>query len=233
MSVSQARFSDGYWPLRNRFAILVETHPWKDYPTRVRVTRNAIESPCWNWPPPNGAQWMAAARGADQRAARIGGTSVALAYANTDHVKTIDFRGYGYTRQASAISGGLATRYDNDDAAHLARAAARRSAPSIAVVAPRGGYIVPAADASWVGEKLALHGIASRLLASGNGAVDVEVFRATKAMLAPATFEGTPSARWRASGLPNAAPCSAGSAVRANRSGEIEARHDAARAART
>src|SRR5690606_26019324 len=31
------RFQTGYWPLRNRFALLVETHSWKDYPTRVRV----------------------------------------------------------------------------------------------------------------------------------------------------------------------------------------------------
>jgi hypothetical protein len=148
VSVSQARFSDGYWPLRNRFAILVETHSWKDYPTRVRVTRNAMIA-MLELAAANGAQWMAAARGADQRAARIGGTSVALAYANTDHVKTIDFRGYGYTRQASAISGGLATRYDTTTPQIWHVPLRDEVRPSIAVVAPRGGYIVPAADASW------------------------------------------------------------------------------------
>ena len=36
------RFSTGYWPLRNRFTLLVETHSWKDYPTRVRVMRNIL-----------------------------------------------------------------------------------------------------------------------------------------------------------------------------------------------
>src|SRR5690606_17682588 len=36
------RYSTGYWALRNRFAVLVETHSWKDYPTRVRLTRDAI-----------------------------------------------------------------------------------------------------------------------------------------------------------------------------------------------
>lgn len=36
------RFSTDYWPLHNRFALLVETHSWKDYPTRVRITRNTI-----------------------------------------------------------------------------------------------------------------------------------------------------------------------------------------------
>jgi hypothetical protein len=189
VSVSQARFSDGYWPRRNRLAILVETHSWKDYPTRVRVTRNAIIA-MLELAAANGAQWLAAARGADERAARIGGKSVALAYANTDHVRTIDFRGYAYTRQASAISGGLATRYDTTKPQVWHVPLRDEVRPSIAVVAPRGGYIVPAADAAWVGEKLTLHGIASRVLASASGALDVEVFRATKATLAPATFEG-------------------------------------------
>ena len=189
VSVSQARFSDGYWPRRNRLAILVETHSWKDYPTRVRVTRNSIVD-MLELTAANGAQWLTAARGADERAARVGGTSVALAYTNTDHVRTIDFRGYAYTRQASAVSGGLATRYDTTapEVWHVPLRDEVR--PSISVVAPRGGYIVPAAEAAWVIEKLALHGIASRVLASGNPALDVEVFRATKAALAPATFEG-------------------------------------------
>ena len=189
LSVSQARFSDGYWPLRNRLAILVETHSWKDYPTRVRVTRNAMFA-MLELAAAHGAQWLAAARGADERAARVGGTSVALAYASTDHVQTIDFRGYAYTRQPSAISGGLATRYDATKPQVWHVPLRDEVRPSISVVAPRGGYIVPAAHASWVGEKLALHGIASRVLAPGDAPLDVEVFRATKAALAPATFEG-------------------------------------------
>ena len=42
--VSDPRFSTGYFPLRNRLAMLVETHAWKDYPTRVRITRNTVVS---------------------------------------------------------------------------------------------------------------------------------------------------------------------------------------------
>jgi len=40
--VYSPRFSTGYFPQRNRFTVLVETHSWKDYATRVRVTRNTI-----------------------------------------------------------------------------------------------------------------------------------------------------------------------------------------------
>ena len=31
-----------YWAARNRLGVLVETHSWKDYPTRVRITHNSI-----------------------------------------------------------------------------------------------------------------------------------------------------------------------------------------------
>jgi hypothetical protein len=189
VSVSQARFADGYWPQRNRLAVLLETHSWKDYPIRVRVTRNAVVD-MLELAAENGAAWLAAARGADERAAHIGGSSVALAYVNTDHIRTIDFRGYAYTRQASAISGGLATRYDTTRPQVWHVPLRDEVRPSITVLAPRGGYIVPTAHAGWVGEKLALHGIASRILTSATTALDVDEFRATKATLAPATFEG-------------------------------------------
>lgn len=42
--VSPPRFSTGYFPLRNRIAMLVETHSWKQYPVRVRITRNTVVS---------------------------------------------------------------------------------------------------------------------------------------------------------------------------------------------
>src|SRR5258705_11383925 len=77
VSVSQARFSDGYWPLRNRFAILVETHSWKDYPTRVRVTRNAMID-MLELAAAHGAEGLAAARGPHRRAARLRGSRATL-----------------------------------------------------------------------------------------------------------------------------------------------------------
>src|SRR2546421_498765 len=38
-SVPPPRFSHGYFYLRNSLGMLVETHSWKDYATRVRITR--------------------------------------------------------------------------------------------------------------------------------------------------------------------------------------------------
>jgi hypothetical protein len=112
-----------------------------------------------------------------------------LAYENTPHVRTIEFRGYEYTREPSAVSGALLTRYNPKKPQIWRIPLADEVRPATTVAAPRGGYIVPAAYAQLVGDKLALHDIQSRKLSS-TSAVDAEVFRATQVSLAPATFEG-------------------------------------------
>src|SRR4029453_3386706 len=126
----------------------------------------------------------------DRRAARAGGTSVALTYENTPHVRTIEFRGYEYTREPSAVSGSLLTRYNPKKPQIWRIPLADEVRPAASVNAPRGGYIVPAAYAQMVGEKLALHGVEFRKLAGASAGVDAEVFRATKATPAAASFEG-------------------------------------------
>jgi hypothetical protein len=188
VAVGPKRFSTEYWAARNRISVLVETHSWKDYPTRVRITRNSIIA-MMEMAARDGRKWQQAAQAADDRAARVGGTNVVLTYENTPHVRTIEFRGYEYTREPSAVSGALLTRYNPKKPQIWRIPLADEVRPATTVVAPRAGYIVPAAYAQLVGDKLALHGIEYRKLA-GSSAVDAEVFRATKVSLAPATFEG-------------------------------------------
>jgi hypothetical protein len=188
VAIGPKRFSTEYWAARNRIAVLVETHSWKDYPTRVRITRNSIIA-MMEMAARDGRKWQQAAQSADERATRVGGTTVALAYENTPHVRTIEFRGYEYTREPSAVSGALLTRYNPKKPQIWRIPLADEVRPAATVAAPRGGYIVPAAYAQIVGDKLALHGIEFRKLSSAS-AVDAEVFRATKVKLASATFEG-------------------------------------------
>ena len=188
-NVGPAWFSQQYWTLSNRIGVLVETHSWKDYPTRVRITRNTIVS-LLELATTNAGEWQKAARAADERAARIGGTSVPLAYANTDKVQTIEFRGYEYTREPSAVSGALMTRY-NPKRPQIWRIPLRNEvAPKISVTAPKGGYVIPAAYAQWVGEKLALHGVKARVIEAAQPKASIESFRATTVKPAAATFEG-------------------------------------------
>jgi len=189
VQVGRKFFSQEYWAARNRLGVLVETHSWKDYPTRVRITRNSIIA-MMEMAARDGRKWLEAASAADERAKRVGGTSVALTYDNTPHTRTIEFRGYEYTREPSAVSGALLTRYNPKKPQIWRIPLADEVRPAGTVTAPRGGYIVPAGYAQMVGDKLALHGIEFRKLTAATAGVDAEAFRATKVKSAPATFEG-------------------------------------------
>ena len=187
-SVSDPRFSTGYFQLRNRMALLVETHSWKDYPTRVRVTHNTVIS-ILEQVAKNGASWQAAAKAADARAATLAGNDVALSYRTTDKTRMVDFNGYEYTRTQSDISGMLMTRYD-ESRPQVWRVPLREEVVADKVVkAPRAGYIVPAAYADIVARKLALHGIAFQKLAKPIAKLEAETFRADKATFGATSFE--------------------------------------------
>src|SRR5207253_4208409 len=79
LTVYSPRFSTGYFPQRNRFTVLVETHSWKDYATRVRVTRNTIVALA-ELLAAHGEAWREQALRADRAAARLAGAEVVLDY---------------------------------------------------------------------------------------------------------------------------------------------------------
>ena len=115
-------------PSAQRIGILVETHSWKPYPTRVRVTRNSDRRAArarGRERRRSGSRRRAAADrdGADarrhQRAARA-------TQADRPRPRTIDFRGYAYTPRAVGDLGRPRDALRPDDAAGLARAALRR-----------------------------------------------------------------------------------------------------------
>jgi hypothetical protein len=185
----QPRFSHGYWALHNRFALLVETHSWKDYPTRVRVTHNIIVSLA-EMMAKQGAGWRTQQHEADSRALQLGGQDVALDFENGPHVTMIDFQGYAYTREPSAISGSLVTHYDDKKPEVWHLPFKDVVVPKTHVKAPTGGYVIPAADAARVGEKLSLHGIRFEHILKAQADVQLETFRASKVAYSKAPFEG-------------------------------------------
>jgi hypothetical protein len=182
------RFSTGYWAERNRFALLVETHSWKDYPTRVRVTHNILIK-LSEMIAKQGKRWRAVANEADARASKLGGQDVIVDTQPGPHTVMIDFRGYAYTREPSPISGALVTRYDPSKPQVWHVPFRDTLVSKLTVRAPRGAYIVPAAHAAWLGEKLALHGIRFERLDRPVAAAPVEAFRISKATLGPSSFE--------------------------------------------
>ncbi|MEG3192329.1 M14 family metallopeptidase [Lysobacter sp. D1-1-M9] len=183
------RFSQGYMQTRNRFGMLVETHSWKDYPTRVALTRDTIIA-VMELIAEHGTQWQAAVEAADARTHALGGEPVALDYRATDEARTIDFRGYAYTRTPSKVSGAQMTRYDENRPQIWQVPLRDQVVPGREVAAPQAGYLVPAAHAGWVGEKLAQHAIDFRRLDAAWPDAPVEAFRAGQAEFGEQSFEG-------------------------------------------
>ncbi len=177
--VSDPRFSTGYFPLRNRLAMLVETHAWKDYATRVRVTRNTVVS-VLSQVAQHGAAWRQAVLQADARAEKLAGSELPMTYKATDKARMVDFRGYAYSRTPSDVSGQLMTRYD-ETRPQIWRVPVRDEVvPDVMVRAPLGGYVVPPEHAAMVGAKLRQHGISFRTLAASQDSFAVETYRARK-----------------------------------------------------
>jgi len=185
-SVPPPRFSHGYFQLRNRFGMLVETHSWKPYPQRVGIMRNTIVSVLAH-AARQGARWRADALAADRR--DLAGKPVALDYKADAQARTVEFHGYAYTRTPSPVSGALMTRYDESKPQIWHVPLRDQIKPSVVVEAPRGGYVVPAAYAGLVGEKLREHGVRFSTMAA-DGPQPLQTFRADEASFDAQSTEG-------------------------------------------
>nr|WP_313495823.1 M14 family metallopeptidase [Pseudoxanthomonas mexicana] len=185
--VPPPRFSHGYFLLRNRIAMLVETHSWKEYPVRVRITRNTVVS-VLEHVARDGASWLTTAKQADIAVASLGGRQEPLTYVAAPAARTVEFRGYAYTRTTSDVSGALMTRYDETTPQVWKVPLKDDIRPGIVVEAPGAGYLVPAAEASWVAAVLKTHGVEYRLLGKAWQG-DAQVFRTTKSSFGSASVE--------------------------------------------
>jgi hypothetical protein len=206
LTVYSPRFSTGYFPQRNRFTVLVETHSWKPYAQRVRVMKNTVTSLA-GLVDAHGRGWLEQTTQADQSATRLGGSELALDFtsswrepaqaggATADRdaamaARLIDFRGYKYTRTPSAISGGLVTKYD-PSIPQIWRVPLRdQVSASLSATAPLGGYVVAAAFAQDIAPRLEAHGIAFEQVRTSHEKIPGWVFRAVEVKFSAAPFEG-------------------------------------------
>ena len=208
--VSTPRFSNGYFPLRNRIGILVETHSWRTYPERVRSTYNTVLD-ALELVAANGTRWLQLAREADERASKLGGQSIPLDYKATDKVRTIDFLGYAYTRTPSDISGATMTRYDESKPQAWKIPLRDEIVPGNSVIAPKGGYLVPQPHAVAVAKHLLAHGIGFRVLTAPLRDAKAQVFIADSAQFSAASVEGHQRVNLKGSWTSQAADVAAGS----------------------
>lgn len=183
------RFSDGYYPMRNRIGILVETHSWRTYPERVRATYDSVLD-ALELVAENGSRWLQAEHQADAHAATLAGQPVALSYKATDAKRIIEFQGYAYTRSPSEISGGPMIRYDERTPKLWMVPLRDTVVTDLVVTAPKAGYIVPAEFAQQVARQLRIHGIDYTTLAAPAAHAAVQVFMADGAQFSPTSTEG-------------------------------------------
>ena len=206
LTVYSPRFSTGYFPQRNRFTVLVETHSWKAYAHRVQVMRNTVMSMA-DLVGEHGASWLKLCQDADRAALSLGGAALTLDYSSnwrepaqaggatpdrdpSSAARMIDFRGYAYTRAPSAISGGLVTRYD-PKTPQIWRVPLRdQVSASLVVPAPLGGYLVPPAFAADIAPRLDAHGIAYETLPDARQNFRGQAFRAARVKFSALPFEG-------------------------------------------
>ena len=188
IGVAPPRFSASYWMHHNRFGVLVETHSWKDYKARVKATYDTVIG-FIALAAKDGPRWLTAAALADEEACKLGGTTVALAWEHTEKTTPFPFKGYAYVREPSAVSGKLWTRYDPTKPQIWNIPLRDELRVSLSAVAPVAGYLIPAAWAGLMGEKLATHGIAFETLAAP-ATLEVEGFRATDVKAREGSYEG-------------------------------------------
>ncbi len=188
-SISPPRFSHLYWSARHRFGVLVETHSWKPYAHRVRTTRNVLEG-MLRLVARDGAALRAAVQAVDAAAQSGQVRQVPLAWETTDKHQELEFRGYAYTHEPSPISQQKVVRYDDSKPQVWKIPYFDEVRPTVTATLPQAGYLVPAAHAAWVAEKLRAHGLRFQRLEKAVPAAQVEVFRATEAQFTPRPYEG-------------------------------------------
>lgn len=192
VGIPPPRLFHGYWSVRNRIGILVETHSWKDYKTRVQATHDVLAA-VLELGRSEVLRWRDAGLATD-RAVEKGPGEVTLAWTNADDKTTIDFAGYAWTRTPSPISGGLRTIYDEKKPETWRVPFLPAVKPSVTAKAPGMGYLVPAAHAALIKERLDVHGIRSVALMQ-QAVIDADAFRATSAKFGERPYEGRMTAK--------------------------------------
>lgn len=186
--VSTPRFSTGYVALANRPALLIETHMFKDYATRVRGT-HAILLHTLELVGESAAELRAINVAADRRSAELSsrGAEVPLAFELTYQDSTmIDFDVYDYTAEKSEVSGGIWYRYGKTPTrVKVPRFTTQRTLAAVSL--PRQYWIPP----QWTETiaRLDAHGIAYTRLASPR-TERVECYRLTAPTWDAKPFEG-------------------------------------------
>ena len=158
-SAATPRFSQGYVALQNRPGLLVEAHMLKDYATRVEVVGRLLRHSL-GWLSGEAKSLRSAVAAADAFTAgpQFRAAPLALDFALTDSVRTVDFLGVGASEQVGAVTGGRWFRFDGGPQV-LPMSLQDQLAPSVRARLPEA-YLLPPAWGEAI-ERLEAHGVVS------------------------------------------------------------------------
>ncbi|HEY6626689.1 MAG TPA: M14 family metallopeptidase, partial [Ignavibacteriaceae bacterium] len=185
------RFCSGYFALQNRPMLLVETHMLKPYKDRVYSTKAVLQT-AMEFVFNNSTELRELNREADKQTSRLyeENKHLPLAFSNTDKYEMMNFKGYEYYWDSSAISGtqklvytekkkDFEVKYFNDvtvtDSIKVAK-----------------GYYIPL-EYSFLVDRLKLHGLNSILIEAELKNVEVTRYKFKDVKFAASPYEGRQS----------------------------------------
>jgi hypothetical protein len=179
------RFSTGYFALRNRATILVETHSHKPYRDRVPGNREFLAGVLAELAR-SGEELVAATAAAD-RAAAVDRAPLVVEWETPAGEDRIRFPVYDGYREPSVVSGGELLRYRRGRVREV-EVPWRHGARAARTVPRPAGYWVPAGWSA-IEERLAVHGVrVERTRAPVD--IDVETIRVRDAEPADGIYQG-------------------------------------------
>ncbi len=190
------RYSTGYATIRNRAAMLVETHMLKPYRTRVISNYNIMLHVIETLNRDKGTLRKAIVD-ADADTIRAGksfdpGRRLPVAVTRTDESDPITFKGFAYKRELSEVSGTVRISYDNTNPIDIETTWSHGTKVSKEVTPPLA-YIIPP---QWteVIDLIRDHGLRTTTLAEPT-TLDVESFRFTDVSFPSRPYESRFQAR--------------------------------------
>jgi hypothetical protein len=183
------RFSTGYFALKSRPSLLIETHMIKPYKDRVYSTKAMLETTL-DFIYSNAASLINLNKEADEQSIRIFNVEdiyLPLAYDRSEEYELIDFEGYDYYREPSEISGTQKLVY-KDKQKDFSVKYFNDIVVTDSVKIPKG-YLIPPEWNELLFNMITFHGIESEPKAAGK-ILNIERYRFINVKFDTVPYEG-------------------------------------------
>jgi hypothetical protein len=185
------RFCSGYFALQNRPMLLVETHMLKPYKDRVYSTKAVLQT-TMEFVFNNSTELRELNREADKLTSRLYDENkhLPLAFSNTDKYEMMNFKGYEYYWDSSAISGTQKLVYTNRKQDFEVKYF-NDIVVTDSIKVAKGYYIPP--EYSFLVDRLKSHGLNSILIEAELKDVEVTRYKFKDVKFAAGPYEGRQS----------------------------------------